>query len=51
MNLFNLFSRRLKEQQSQERKEEGGAAEFEIYSGMRVEGSTFDDSSCLMEEE
>ncbi len=42
MNLFNLFGKRVKEQQSQESKEAGGAAEFEIYSGMRVEVSTFE---------
>lgn len=42
MNLLHIFSKRAKEQQPQESQGGSGAGEAAIYSGMRVEVSTFE---------
>ena len=42
MSLFNLFGRKAKEQPSQERERADDVEELEIYSGMRVEVTTFE---------
>ena len=41
MNLLHIFSKRAKEQQPQESQGGSGAGDAAIYSGMRVEVSTF----------
>ena len=42
MNLLHIFSKRAKEQQPQESQGGSGAGDAAIYSGMRVEVSTFE---------
>ena len=42
MNILNLFKKTPKEQPPQEAQDTSAAPELEIYSGMRVEVTTFD---------